>query len=73
MLQNVLQEKPSNKGSLDGSLWPLDKHIEFDHQQAWDKTPVLPAPAAGKSKDPKYNAKVSVQSPDVLSLSFGAS
>ena len=55
---NILQEKASNKGSLGCNLWPLDNHIEFDHQQSWEKTPALPAASVSKSKDTKYNAKV---------------
>ena len=55
---HVVQDKGSGKGSLGSKVWPLDKHVEFDHQHAWEKTPPLAAPAI-KSKDVKYNAKVS--------------
>lgn len=53
----VMQDKGSGKGSLGCKLWPLDKHIEFEHQHAWEKTAPLAASAV-KSKDVKYNAKV---------------
>ena len=53
----VFQEKGVSKGSLGCKLWPLDKHVDFEHQQAWEKT-LPPAAPAVKAKDIKYNAKV---------------
>ncbi len=52
-----LQDKASGKGNLGCKNWPLDKHVDFDHQHAWEKTAPLAAPAL-KAKDVKYNAKV---------------
>ena len=55
-----VQDKGVGKGSLGCKLWSLDKHIEFDHQHAWEKSAPLAAPAI-KPKDVKYNAKVKRQ------------
>ena len=56
----LLQDKGSGKGSLGCKLWPLDKHVEFDHQHAWDKSEAPSAPTL-KPKDVKYNVKVCCQ------------
>ena len=58
----VLQENGGAKGSLGCKLWPLDKHVEFEHQQAFEKTASMVAPSS-KSKDVKYNAKVCLSAP----------
>ena len=46
-------------------LWPLDKHVDFDHQHAWDKSEAPSAPTL-KPKDVKYNVKVYCQTWQLL-------
>ena len=55
-----LQDKGSGKGSLGCKLWPLDKHVDFDHQHAWKKS-AAPSPSTLKPKDVKYSVKVCCQ------------
>ena len=52
-----LQDKGSGKRSLGCQLWPLDKHVDFDHQHAWEKSAAPSAPTL-KPKDVKYSVKV---------------
>lgn len=53
----AVQDKGNGKGSLGCKLWPLNKHVEFDHQHAWQKSAAASAPSL-KPTDVKYNAKV---------------
>ena len=57
LVRVLLQDKGSGKGSLGCKLWPLDKHVDFDHQHAWEKSGAPSAPTL-KPKDVKYNVKV---------------